>query len=108
MRKVLATVGIGLGALGVGAVLPVGAQEDPPPATAEHQRPARRPALREAFRIAAETIGVEPSELREALRDGKSIADVAEEHGVDPQAVIDAIVAKAAERAEKFVNFTHP
>ena len=106
MRKVLATIGIGIGALGVGAVLPVGAQEGPPPAT-EHHRPGR-PAVRHALRIAAETIGVEPSELREALRDGKSVSEVAEEHGVDPQAVIDALVAEAAERAEKFVNFKRP
>ena len=43
----------------------------------------------------AEAIGIEPEALLEALADGKSIAEVAEEHNVDSQAVTDAILASA-------------
>jgi hypothetical protein len=45
--------------------------------------------------VAASTIGVSEDDLRAALESGQSIADVATAHGVDPQAVIDALVADA-------------
>lgn len=45
--------------------------------------------------VAASTIGVTVDELRAALESGQSIADVANAHGVDPQTVIDAMVADA-------------
>jgi uncharacterized protein (DUF433 family) len=54
--------------------------------------------------VAAETIGIEPSELLAELRDGSTIAEVAEAHGVDPQAVIDAIVAEQRERLDRAVE----
>jgi uncharacterized protein YidB (DUF937 family) len=50
---------------------------------------------------AAEALGMSPSELRSALRDGQTIADVAEERGVDLQTVIDAMVAEATERIDE-------
>jgi hypothetical protein len=43
--------------------------------------------------VAAEAIGIEESELLEALRSGDTIADVARANDVDVQTVIDAIVA---------------
>lgn len=45
--------------------------------------------------VAAKTIGVSDDDLRSALRSGQSVADVANAHGVDPQTVIDALVADA-------------
>jgi hypothetical protein len=52
--------------------------------------------------IAASTIGVSKATLVEALKDGKSIADVARAHGVSPDTVVDALVAhEKAELAEK-------
>ena len=45
-----------------------------------------------AHEIAAETIGIEPEELREALRNDQSIAEVAEANGVAPDAVVAALV----------------
>ncbi len=98
----------------------------------------RHPRLRHrilagAFNVAAETIGVSVDDLKAAVRDGKSVAEVAEENGVDPQTVIDAIVqaasdkldeavasgridearadaikAKLVDAATRFVNFTRP
>jgi len=44
--------------------------------------------------VAAETIGITGEELATALRDGSSIAEVATSKGVDPQTVIDAMLAE--------------
>ena len=42
----------------------------------------------------AEVIGIEVTDLTEALRDGQSIAEVADTNGSSAQAVIDALVAE--------------
>ena len=47
----------------------------------------------DGYLVAAHTLGLEDFELHAALHDGKSIAEVAGEMGVDPQLVIDALVA---------------
>jgi predicted DNA-binding protein YlxM (UPF0122 family) len=43
--------------------------------------------------VAAEVLGMEPEQLMAELRDGKTLAEIAEERGVDPQAVEDAMIA---------------
>jgi hypothetical protein len=43
---------------------------------------------------AATAIGITVDELRTALRDGKSLADVAKDKGVDPEKVVSALVAE--------------
>ena len=64
-----------------------------------------------ALGVAAKTIGVSRQDLVAALRNGQTIAQVAHDHNVDPQTVIDAIVKAGSERLEKaaenFVNNTH-
>lgn len=65
-----------------------------------HHHPRRSAAIR----TAAEAIGIDADELRAALRDGQTIAQVAEANGVDPQDVIDALVARSTERITKVVN----
>lgn len=50
---------------------------------------------------AAKALGITVDELRTALQDDKSIADVAEEKGVDKQKVIDAMVAAAEARLDE-------
>jgi hypothetical protein len=52
---------------------------------------------------AADAIGVDEDELLDALREGETIADLAEENGVDPQTVIDALVATVGERLDEAV-----
>lgn len=52
---------------------------------------------------AAEALGIEVEELRDALRGGATIADLAEANGVDLQTVIDAIVAEAETRLDEAV-----
>ena len=56
-----------------------------------------------ALEAAAEALGISVEDLRSALRDDRTIADVAEERGVDVQAVVDAVVADATERIEERV-----
>ena len=53
---------------------------------------------------AAKAIGVTTDELRQAVRDGKTIADVAKEKNVDVQKVIDAVVADATSRLNEAVT----
>lgn len=55
----------------------------------------------------AESLGVEEDELRAALEDGQTIADVAEEQGVDVQDVVDDIVAAQQERLDEAVADGH-
>ncbi|HRE00221.1 MAG TPA: hypothetical protein PLV68_02910 [Ilumatobacteraceae bacterium] len=61
---------------------------------------------------AATAIGIGTDELQAELETGKSIADVATEHGVAVQSVIDAIVAeqqtKLVERVTDMVNGVRP
>ena len=54
-----------------------------------------------AFEAAADAIGIDETALRDALRDGQTIAEVAAANGVDVQAVIDAMVAAAQERVDE-------
>jgi transposase-like protein len=49
----------------------------------------------------AKTIGIKPRELAMELRAGKTIAQVATAHGVQPQTVIDALKTAATAKIEK-------
>ena len=53
--------------------------------------------------VAAATIGISESELVEAVRDGQSVAEVAEANGVEAQAVIEALVAEVNARVDEAV-----
>ena len=53
---------------------------------------------------AAEVIGIEEDDLRAALRDGTTLAELATENGVEVQAVIDALVAEGSERIDELVE----
>ena len=50
---------------------------------------------------AAESIGIEPSALVQALRDGQTIAEVAQGNGVEASTVVDAIVAAGQTRLDQ-------
>jgi microcompartment protein CcmK/EutM len=109
MKKLVSTLAL-TSLLVVGTAGVASAQTDPtapPAAEGEHARPRHRP-LRHAAKVAAEAIGISTEELKAELQAGKSVAQVAEEHGVAVDSVVAAIVhartAKAQERAEKFVN----
>jgi hypothetical protein len=83
-----------------GATAVAGAQtgDDRPPA--EGRRGCHGPQLE----AAAEALGVSEDDLRQQLRDGKTIAQVAQERNVDVQQVIDAMVADATARIDEKVQ----
>ncbi|MCU1496827.1 MAG: LysM peptidoglycan-binding protein [Acidimicrobiales bacterium] len=61
-----------------------------------HGGPGRRFRIDERLEAAATALAMSEADLRAALEDGtKSLADIAEEKGVDKQKVIDAMVADA-------------
>jgi uncharacterized protein YidB (DUF937 family) len=68
------------------------------------RRAHRHPRRAAVVRTAAEAIGIDADELRAALRDGQTVAQVAEANGVDPQDVIGALAARSTERITKVVN----
>jgi transposase-like protein len=53
--------------------------------------------------VSAKAIGVTTTDLVTELRSGKSVADVAGEHGVSVQTVVNALVAAADARVDKAV-----
>ncbi len=53
---------------------------------------------------AIEALGIDRADLRDAMRDGESIADVAEANGVDVDDVIAALVESATERINDAVT----
>lgn len=59
-----------------------------------------RPIVRHGLETAAAALGISADDLRDALLDGQTIAEVAADHGVDAQTVIDAIVAEANEHLD--------
>jgi polyhydroxyalkanoate synthesis regulator phasin len=61
------------------------------------ERGGRGPHRAHAGEAVAEALGLEVDEVRDALRAGTTIADLAEQQGVDVQVVIDAMVAEAEE-----------
>ena len=102
---VLGTAGVSVAAAAGGS-----GSSDPSSAPTEQHARRRHPRAATALDTAAETIGIERADLLAAIRDGQTVAEVAQAHSVDPQAVIDALVAAAnehaTERAEQFVNET--
>jgi hypothetical protein len=90
----------------------IAALQDARPFGGEHGRGPGGPGLggREhghmflGLDTAATALGVSTEDLISAFQDGKSIADVAAEQGVDVQAVIDALVAEASSRLDEAVT----
>jgi hypothetical protein len=63
-----------------------------------------RGAIRLAVKTAADTIGVEPSALREAVRGGQTIGEFAQSKGTSPDAVEHAIVDALTARIDAAVK----
>lgn len=53
---------------------------------------------------AAEVLGIERADLIAELQAGKSLAELAEERGVEPQAIVDAFLADHEERLQELVD----
>ena len=52
----------------------------------------------------AEALGVDGAEIREALQNGDSIADIAEAQGVDLDSIVETLIAEAGERLDAAVE----
>ena len=52
------------------------------------------------FRVAANALGMSPADLKQALRNGKTLAQIANDKHVDVNKVIDAMVADATKRID--------
>ena len=63
---------------------------------------------RPGLEAAAETLNLTEDELRSALRDGSSLADIADEQGVAVEDLIDALVTAAEERLAEAVQHGRP
>jgi len=63
-----------------------------------------RKLLRGAGGVVTTAIGIDRPTLRQGLRDGLTIAQIATAHGVAPQTVIDALVAAADKKLEAAVT----
>lgn len=105
MKKTVATLTLA-GALMAGTigavVTPASAQDDGSTTesapSAERSGPRHHRLIKGVVKTSAEVIGIEAKDLVTQLRAGSSIASVAEANGVDPQTVVDALVAKGSER----------
>ncbi|HSH59574.1 MAG TPA: hypothetical protein VK988_08025 [Acidimicrobiales bacterium] len=105
----LAVGGVGGVLLGIPAVS--GAQSDTtqPPTEQEHPGTPMRGHGGGCHRspgpqAAATALNMSVEDLRNQLRDGKTIAAVAKEKGVDVQKVIDALVGEATQRIDQAVK----
>ncbi len=67
----------------------------------------RKAIAAEAIGLAAKTIGIERKDLVQAVRGGQTVAEVAQAHDVDPQAVIDALVTGANTKIDKIAERRH-
>lgn len=108
----LATAGgLAIGAVGGAVLFAPGvtiAQEDASGASQDTDETFRRGVCvfghGELLSVAAETIGVSEAELLASLRDGDTIAEVAEANGVEAAAVVDALASAAEERLDAAVD----
>lgn len=102
MKKLVAASTVVLALIVAPAASLAGAADAPRPKAPAHAQ-VRGHRLAKGIAVAAAAIGVEPKELRDALAGGKSVADVARAHHVDPKTVIDAILSAADKKIDEAV-----
>lgn len=124
MRKWIAGAAVAAALIGGGSAIAVASTSSsghssttttvasPPPPTpakgkhGKHDKGAMKPRelLKGAVEVSAKTIGVDPKELVGDLKAGQSVSDVATAHNVDPQKVIDALVADGNNKIDQAVT----
>ena len=72
-------------------------------AQAEERRAERQANRQERLATLASSLGTSADELKAALKDGQSIADIAAANGADLQAIIDSMVEQANARIDEAV-----
>ncbi|HJN93018.1 MAG TPA: hypothetical protein QGF05_09890 [Dehalococcoidia bacterium] len=107
MRSKL-VVGVGAAsALSVGVIGGIAAQTpgdapDIPEERAQHAR--HKPNRGQQINFFADILGVEPGEIASTLQAGGTLAEVAEEAGVDPDALVSAMLAELSSRLDQAVT----
>ena len=111
MKKLIATVAVAgllvVGGAGAAFAADNGGSSTPtrPANGAARLRPGIRRGLRHAvLKVSADTIHVSVQELRQDLRNGQSIAQVAQSKGVDAKTVVAAIVKAGDAKVESLVK----
>ena len=111
MKKLIATVATAgllvVGGAGAAYAADSGGSTTPtrPAAGVARLRPGIRRGLRHAvLKVSADTIHVSVADLRQALRGGQSIAQVAQSKNVAVQDVVDAIVKAGDTKIESLVS----
>jgi transposase-like protein len=104
MKKLVAAVTMtGLvvtGTAGVAYAADSGTSAAPTVAQGAHRHP-RAAAI---AGVIAKAIGIDRAELVQGVRDGKSVAEIAKDHGVEAKAVEDALVAAGTKRVDTAVT----
>lgn len=57
-----------------------------------------------ASEVVTELLGIDAETLRDELRGGSTLAEVAEANGVDVASLVDALVAEATDRVDQAVE----
>lgn len=119
LKKTLASLAVGgilvggaAGVVGAGAASAATAASAPPAATSQASshpfrawlKAHRKEIRRDFVALSAKTIGITPQQLVSELRSGKSVAQVAGEHNVATQTVVDALVQGADAKINQAVT----
>jgi uncharacterized protein (DUF433 family) len=108
MKKLIAAVTTAglliVGTAGVASAADSSTTTAPVAAAKGHNPALRAHRIKAALKLAASTIGIQPKDLAQQIKDGKSVADVAKAHNVDPQKVIDAVVNAADKKVDDAVT----
>lgn len=106
MKKLLATV-VTAGVLVTGTATVASAATGSSSTVQTHANAhhnLRHRARRAGAKVAASTIGIDVKTLVKEVRSGKSVAEVAQAHNVDPQKVIDAVVNAGDKKIDELVT----
>ena len=106
VKKIVATV-VTAGVVMVGGTSAAFAATTTPKAPAAHavaKKALRHQALKAGVKLAAKTIGIDAKTLVSEVRSGKTVAEVAQAHNVDPQHVIDVVVTAGNKKIDEWAG----
>ena len=95
-----------VGAAGAAAVLSLGVVQaaSPSPSPATDDRSDRRSVVRAVFDSEADVLGIAPKTLREDLRKGQKVSDLAKDKGMTKEQFASSLVANVKPRLAALVD----